>query len=258
MTAGHLRIRDASLSHEGSVRTVNEDSLLARPADGLWAVADGMGGHSNGQWASQAVVAALQSASLAAGFDAAAQAAAEALHAANERIWREAQSLGKSMGSTVAALVLRDARFAVFWVGDSRCYLLRQGILYRLTSDHSQVQELVAAGHMTEQEAESHPMAHVLSRAMGVEPTVELEAVADQAAAGDVFLLCSDGLTRLAPDAELAAILAGASPAAAAERLLGLCLERGAPDNVSVVVVACDEATLLALADDAPDAKEAR
>jgi len=241
-----LRVHDASLTHEGKVRTVNEDAVLADARAGLWAVADGMGGHANGQWAAQAVVAALGQAA-AGDFDARARAVSDALHAANARIWEQGRTIGKSMGSTVTALLLQGARFAVFWAGDSRCYLLRGGTIYRLTTDHSQVQELVNAGRLTPEEAESHPMAHVLSRAVGVQPELELEAVTDEAQAGDVFLLCSDGLTRMAPDAELAAVLNGKSPRAAAEQLVALCLERGAPDNVSVVVVGCDETTLLAL-----------
>src|SRR5262249_46626203 len=135
-----LRLHDASLSHPGKVRSVNEDSVFASPRDGLWAVADGMGGHANGQWASQAIVTALTEAALAGGFDDRGRITSEALHAANARIWEQAQGQGKQMGSTVTALLVQDGRFAVFWAGDSRCYLLRGGAIYRLTTDHSQVQ----------------------------------------------------------------------------------------------------------------------
>jgi serine/threonine protein phosphatase PrpC len=247
MSERGLRIQDAGLSHVGKVRTANEDSIFTRKRDGLWAVADGMGGHANGAWASQAIVAALETAD-GTNFDSRAQAASDALHRANAQIWAQGQANGASMGSTVAALMLHSARFVVFWAGDSRCYLLRDKTLYRLTTDHSQVQELVSAGRLTPEEAENHPMAHVLSRAVGVQPQLELEAVADEARAGDVFLLCSDGLTRLASDEEIAAHLNGKAPAAAAEALVNLCLERGAPDNVSVVIVGCEETTLLAFA----------
>jgi serine/threonine-protein phosphatase Stp1 len=243
-----LRIRDASRSHEGKVREVNEDSILARSRDGLWAVADGMGGHANGQWASQTVVAALERTSDGGDYEARAHAAADALQAANTRIWEQAQVLGRPMGSTVAALLLHGSRFSVFWAGDSRCYLLRDGVIRRLTTDHSQVQHLVNTGRLKPEDAESHPMAHVLSRAVGAQSRLEVEAVADEARAGDVFLLCSDGLTRMVPDTEIAALLSGQPPLAAAERMVALCLERGAPDNVSVVVVCCDETTQLALA----------
>jgi serine/threonine protein phosphatase PrpC len=240
-----LRIQDAGATHVGKVRGVNEDAILLRSREGLWAVADGMGGHAHGQWASQAIVAALEEAD-GDDFDAHVAAAAAALHDANARIWAEGEARGESMGSTVAALLVHGTRFAVFWAGDSRCYLLRDKTIHRLTTDHSQVQEMVEAGQLTPDEAEDHPMAHVLSRAVGVRPELELDAVADEARAGDVFLLCSDGLTRLVSDDELAEWLGASSPAAIAEHLVTISLARGAPDNVSVVVVDCDETTLLA------------
>lgn len=246
MDDGSLRFHDAILSHPGKVRSDNEDQVLARPDQGLWAVADGMGGHANGKWSSKAITSALEAAVLPADFDDAAAAAAAAVHQANERIWTK--SAGQPMGSTVVALLLRDNRFVVFWAGDSRCYLLRAGKLYQLTVDHSQVQDMVTSGRLTPEEAENHPMAHVLSRAVGVGPRLELDAVSDEAKVGDVFLVCSDGLTRTIPDAELATLLGHGNPAATADQLVAMCLERGAPDNVSVVVVNCDETTLLALA----------
>lgn len=246
MDDGNLRLRDAILTHPGKVRSDNEDHVLARSEEGLWAVADGMGGHSNGKWSSKTIVNALDTVLLPADFDEAAKAAAGAVHKANERIWLKAG--GQPMGSTVVVLLLRDHRFAVFWAGDSRCYLLRGGKLYQLTVDHSQVQEMVASGRLTPEEAENHPMSHVLSRAVGVGPHLELDAVSDEARVGDVFLVCSDGLTRVIPDDELAMLLTKGNPGAAADALVATCLERGAPDNVSVAVVSCDETTLLALA----------
>jgi serine/threonine protein phosphatase PrpC/membrane protease YdiL (CAAX protease family) len=242
-----LRIDDAGLSHAGKVRGVNEDSILARPQDGLWAVADGMGGHANGQWASQTVIAALDQTRGVGGYDARVRDTASALHAVNARIWDQGQANGKPMGSTVAALLLQGARYMVFWAGDSRCYLLRDGVIRRLTTDHSQVQALVSAGRLKPEEAENHPMAHVLSRAVGAQAQLQFETVTDEGRAGDVFLLCSDGLTRVVPDPEIAALLSGQPPASAAEQMVALCLERGAPDNVSVVVVRCDEPPPLAV-----------
>jgi serine/threonine protein phosphatase PrpC len=246
MDDGNLKFRDAVLTHPGRVRSDNEDHVLARPDEGLWVVADGMGGHANGKWSSRTIVNALEATALPADFDAASEAAAAAVHKANERIWLKAG--GQPMGSTVVVLLLRGQRFAVFWAGDSRCYLLRAGELYQLTVDHSQVQEMVAAGRLTPEEAENHPMGHVLSRAVGVGPRLELDAVSDEARVGDIFLVCSDGLTRVIPDDELATILTRGNPGAMVDTLVATCLERGAPDNVSVAVVACDETTLLALA----------
>lgn len=246
MDDGKLRLRDAILTHVGKVRSDNEDNVMARPDEGLWAVADGMGGHSNGKWSSKTIVNALDAVVLPSDFDEASKAAAGAVHKANEQIWRKAG--GQPMGSTVVVLLLRDRRFAVFWAGDSRCYLLRGGKLYQLTVDHSQVQEMVASGRLTPEEAENHPMSHVLSRAVGVGPHLELDAVSDEAKVGDIFLVCSDGLTRVIPDDELATILTRSNPGETADALIATCLERGAPDNVSVAIVTCDETTLLALA----------
>ncbi|CAN7248254.1 CPBP family glutamic-type intramembrane protease [Phenylobacterium sp. LjRoot225] len=243
-----LRIHDAARCHQGKVREVNEDSVLARPREGLWAVADGMGGHANGQWASQTVVAALEQASGDGDEETRARAASDALHAANSRIWAQAQTVGRPMGSTVAALLLHGPRFVVLWAGDSRCYLLRDGVIRQLTTDHSHVQHLVATGRLAPQEAATHPMAHVLSRAVGAQAQLDLEMVADEARAGDAFLLCSDGLTRVVGDPEIAAMMKGKLPAVAAEQMVAVCLERGAPDNVSVVIVHCEATTSLALA----------
>jgi serine/threonine protein phosphatase PrpC len=127
----------------------------------------------------------------------------------------------------------------VLWAGDSRAYLLREGRLARLTRDHTQVQDRVERGLLSPDEARTHPMAHVLTRAVGVGPELELARADGAAWPGDTFLLCSDGLHGVAEDAEIAAALAGKSPSVACEALLALAYERGAPDNVTVVVAAC-------------------
>jgi serine/threonine protein phosphatase PrpC len=130
------------------------------------------------------------------------------------------------------------------WAGDSRAYLLRAGRLHRLTRDHSQVQEMIDRGLIAPEAAAGHPMGHVLSRAVGVEPSVEVASVIDTAADGDVFLLCSDGLHGVLTDDEIAAVLDRAQPDVPAT-LIRHCLARGAPDNVTIVTVALDETTAL-------------
>ena len=239
-----LRFVQGLESHTGKVRTVNEDSLVARPEQGLWAVCDGMGGHENGQWASRAIAESLNAAVLCGDFDKDASAAALALHDANRGIYDEAVSRGISMGSTAAVLLIEDSRFAALWVGDSRIYLLRAGALHQLTRDHTQVADMVERGLLAREDARGHPMAHVLSRAVGVQPKIDVDVVIDEVQAGDIFLLCSDGLTGPVADGEIAAELKGAVPQSAAHRLVELCLSRGAPDNVTVVMVRCDETTL--------------
>jgi serine/threonine protein phosphatase PrpC len=244
-----LRIDSAAGTHPGLVRAANEDAFCERAADGIWAVADGMGGHAHGDWASRTLVSALDTVSLPEDFDAATQAVASAIHVGNHVIWTEAQRRGQQMGSTVVALFARGDRFALLWVGDSRAYLLRDGQLYPLSRDHSQVQELVDRGLISPEEAKTHPRGHVLARAVGVGERLEIDAFTDSVLPGDQFLLCSDGLTGLIDDGELAALLAaGGGRRASVERLIACALERGAPDNVTVLIVTAQEATALSLA----------
>ncbi|HUO22237.1 MAG TPA: protein phosphatase 2C domain-containing protein [Caulobacteraceae bacterium] len=242
-----FRIKSAGVTHEGRKRDHNEDALLLREGEGAWAVADGMGGHENGEWASSAIVEALRAAPLGEDFDRSVAALAEAIHTANGHIYRTALAGNVRMGSTVVALLIGDERFACLWAGDSRIYLLRGGVLHRLTQDHTRVQDLIEAGMLTPDEAKGHPMSHVLSRAVGVQAELELDAVSDKVAHNDVFLLCSDGLTGPVSEPEIADCMS-APPSEACRRLLELTLDRGAPDNVTVAVIACEEMTALSFA----------
>lgn len=245
MSSRGLRLVESVRTDVGKARDQNEDSLLRRPEAGLWAVADGMGGLERGQWASTEVAAALKAALLSGDFDEDARRVADAIHGVNRRIHAESEASGDRMGSTVVALLVNGRRFAVLWAGDSRAYLLRSGELHRLTRDHTQVQELVEEGLLTPEDAMHHPMSHVLTRAAGVEPGLEIDAIADEAEVGDVFLLCSDGLHGVVSDAEIALALGLERLPAACDRLIELCLARGAPDNVTLITVGCQEATLL-------------
>jgi serine/threonine protein phosphatase PrpC len=247
MNASPLRIEAVAQTHVGLVRRANEDSLSARPEDGLWAVADGMGGHAHGDWASRTLADALDEVELPDDFEKACQAIADAIHAANAEIWREASRRGQQMGSTIAALFIRDRRFAVLWVGDSRVYLARGDELYRLTHDHTQVQEMIDRGLLQPEEAASHPRGHVLARAVGVSETLDVDGIVDEIEPGDLFLLCSDGLTGPVGDDELAGLLSAGEARQTLDRLIALTLERGAPDNVTAILVRARETTLLSL-----------
>lgn len=220
--------------------------MVARPRDGLWAVADGMGGHLRGEWASACIAERLHEVALSEGFDEAVGEVAAALRTANDLILDAAQKAGGAIGSTVAVLVVRGMRFSILWAGDSRIYRCRGTEITLLTTDHSQVEQLVAAGLLERSEAESHPLAHVLTHAVGVRADLVLDVIAGELLPGDVFLLCSDGLSRLVGADELQRVLALRTPKGAATALVDIALERGAPDNVTVAVVGCDATTLVA------------
>jgi serine/threonine-protein phosphatase Stp1 len=240
-----LRYEQAVASHVGCVRTINQDAWLASPEQGLWVVADGMGGHARGEWASAEIVARIADEVHADDLDEACGELASAIEEANARLVAAARKGGASVGSTVAALIIRKRRGAVVWAGDSRIYRYRAGCLDLLTRDHSQVEQLVVAGLITRMEAVDHPMGHVLTRAVGVQDMLHLDCVIEDVLPDDVFLLCSDGLTRPVADAEIAGWLGRESPERAVAGLLDLTLGRGAPDNVTLLIVSCDATTLL-------------
>lgn len=231
-----------SATDVGLVRSNNQDQLLVAP--GLYAVADGMGGHAAGEVASATAVKALRAA-----FEASDQRSAEALlnaaRAANRAVWEQAQShrAMHGMGTTLVTIAVIEHQdgtngLAVAHIGDSRAYLLREGTFSQLTIDHSLVQELINDGQISEAQAAVHPQRHVLTRALGVEPSVEVDLLAVDPRHGDRYLLCSDGLSREASDAEIAAVLEHhTDPSKAAKELVRLANSRGGSDNVTVVVV---------------------
>ena len=239
-----FRIKDRSLTHVGIVRTENEDSHFSAQQARVWVVADGMGGHFNGRFASQTIVDAVGAARLPEDLDLAWDQVAAAIHSANGVIFAKSLEVGKQIGSTVVALVVRGQEFVVLWAGDSRAYLMRDKALIQLTRDHTQVEMMLERGLLSPEEAADHPMKHVLARAVGVQETLELDAIKDEFIGHDLFLLCSDGLYGVLSDDEIAAYLHEYGHDAG-EKLIAACLERGAPDNVTVTLVAASEPTLL-------------
>jgi serine/threonine protein phosphatase PrpC len=232
-------IRFAGATHVGLKRERNEDSYLLRPEAGLWAVADGMGGHGGGDVASQMAISALEQVAAAPTGETLLAAVEAAIADANLDMRAYARAENRVViGTTLVALLMFGEHFACLWCGDSRAYRLRAGALRQLTRDHSESQDLVDRGVLDPEEAKVWPRRNVLTRALGVSDAAELEIVSDRLAAGDVFLLCSDGLTGHLDEAEIAAALGEADPQAACGRLIALTLERGASDNVTVVVLA--------------------
>ncbi|WP_225769738.1 PP2C family serine/threonine-protein phosphatase [Inquilinus sp. Marseille-Q2685] len=226
----------AAKTDAGAVRQHNEDAFLLRPEHGLWAVADGMGGHLRGDHASRMVMDALAQGDAAAAID----EIRARIAVAHRALLREAASLGDGavIGATAVILVVRDGRYTCLWAGDSRLYRLRDGVLRQLTRDHSYVQRLIDSGSLTPEEGRRHPGANVITRAVGASGPLELDLVEGDSRPGDVYLLCSDGLTNVVTDAEIADRLGALSCEQASVALLELALARGAPDNVTIVVIA--------------------
>jgi serine/threonine protein phosphatase Stp1 len=245
MTTFPLRVLCDARSHEGRVRRQNEDSYFCSPETGLWAVADGMGGFEHGDWASAALIGELDAEPLSEAFDTACEQVAQRIHRANRLIFEEAGLRNARMGSTIVALLTRERRFAVFWVGDSRAYLLRHGMLHQLSTDHSQVQEMIDGGLLSSEEAANHPMSHILARAVGVTEEVEVDVIEDELESGDLFLLCSDGLHGCIGRDDIARLVAQPFLERIPEDLVAMTLDRGAPDNVTVVAVQFTEPTLI-------------
>lgn len=244
--------RSWAQSDVGTVRSSNEDSFVARPEAGLWMVADGAGGHQHGEVASQMLAALLAGTTDQAGSDLIAEIrslVSRAHQALRHRAEAEAERSGMdvTIATTIAVLLARDAHFACLWAGDSRIYRLRGGQLTRLTRDHSLVQALVDQGAISAEEAEHHPHANVITRAIGAEgPEPELDKMTDRAEPGDRFLLCSDGLNKALSEAVIARLAKTDDPA---RRLIDAALEYGVRDNVTAIVVEYapddDDTTLL-------------
>jgi type VI secretion system protein ImpM len=224
------RFRSAAASDVGRVRQVNQDSFLERPDVGIWVVADGLGGHSDGEVASRMVCDSLADFTPDASFDEVIEAARVRIDEVNAHLLRASTRPVNPVnsGSTVVALLTRGTRCAVLWAGDSRLYRLRAGQLEQLTRDHSL----------------DHPdgliggeESHAVTRAVGGEPTLVLDLYRDRVRAGDRFLLCSDGLTRSVPEMQIRSWLEREEVRAVVDGLIKATLDAGAPDNVTVLVV---------------------
>jgi serine/threonine protein phosphatase PrpC len=234
-----MQFECVSRTHVGLKRKINEDSILVETGRGLWAVADGMGGHDAGEVASAAVVDALCRLPDGRDLDDLAAEAVGALQRVNGELIRLARSNAgeRTIGTTVVGLAIAGERFRCFWAGDSRAYRARDGEIARLSRDHSLVQDLVDAGMIRPEEAEGHENSNVITRAVGVRDSLEVDCVSGDALPGDVFVLASDGLTRVVNDSEILAELSRGPLDESADKLLHTVLDRGAPDNVSMVIV---------------------
>jgi protein phosphatase len=245
-----VNARAAGLSDIGRCRQTNQDQFLLDRALGIYAIADGMGGHAAGEVASRMAVDVLR-ASVQERLDAqvapwtpaeAAELLRTALNEGNRRICESMLSRAewRGMGTTMVALLVVGDRAIVGHVGDSRAYLLRDGRLRQLTSDHSWVNEQVKLGLLTREQAQRHPMRNIVTRALGNQSRVEVDVSEEVLRPGDLLALCSDGLNGMLSDDEIreALVSHGASPHAACRALVDRANARGGEDNVTVIVVA--------------------
>jgi protein phosphatase len=233
-------LRGGSATDVGRVREINEDRYLQRDDLGLFAVADGVGGHQAGEVASQTSVETIETAFV----EPTTEGLVKAIEQANDAVWHLAQSAPekRGMGTTLTAVALvsedGEEHLAIANVGDSRVYLFQQGELSQLTDDHSLVEELVREGQITHEEARVHPQRSIITRALGMEPNVTVDHLQLIPYEGDRLLLCSDGLTNEVPDDRIESILRRmGDPQEAAQELVRQARAHGGNDNITVVVV---------------------
>lgn len=239
MSALKYQWASSTLTHAGKVRRINEDACLELPWKGLWVVADGMGGHSAGDVASQMVVNSLSEVGSY-------NNPAEMLNEVEDRITDVNSKLfnmcdedgnPKTIGCTVAVLLGFSGFCLCLWAGDSRIYRYRNGKLEQTSRDHSQVEELVERGEILREDADDHPLSNVITRAVGGAEIFQLDIEFEVLQDGDRYLLCSDGLLKDLDAAGIAECLAIESCAESARTLIQRVLEGEAADNVSVAVV---------------------
>ncbi|MDR3540883.1 MAG: Stp1/IreP family PP2C-type Ser/Thr phosphatase [Desulfosporosinus sp.] len=241
-------MRVLSFSEKGCIRKNNEDSFLVLPSQGLYAVADGMGGHRAGEVASSTALREVEKSAprLVELEDQILERELTAAFIQANRVVYESSTTkpeNAGMGTTLTVLLVRSKTAVIAHVGDSRAYLWRDKELTALTMDHSMVGELVRLGQISLEEAEKHPQRHVLMRAVGADPEIELDCKSLSLQTGDVFLLCTDGFSNMISNQELAeTFLEHGSWEARFEKLRKLTLERGAPDNFTALCCIMDQA----------------
>ena len=253
-----MRIVSGGVTDVGRVRTNNEDCFKIVEPLKLFVLSDGMGGEAHGEIASAMAVETVVKHCLDAETNPAARVIgavqpnwsaqtkrlSTAVHLANKNIFKSAEEHPDQhgMGATLTAVWINDTKLSIAHVGDSRAYLLRGGSLLQLTRDHSLVAEQVRRGILTAAEAEESDMQSVLLRALGAQAEIEVDAEEHTLFPRDFLLLCSDGLTRMVTEPEIAGTLqAETDPVRAAEKLVALANERGGPDNITVVIVRLDK-----------------
>ncbi len=241
MQTEYFLFETGAATDTGRVRDHNEDSYFVRPESGVWVVADGMGGHDAGDFASQTITGEMETVGFSISAGDLQARFMERLARAHQKIGEHAASLGGgTVGATLVSLLVYEESYACIWSGDSRIYRMRGGELEQLTRDHTEVQELLDAGMIGAEEAENWPRKNVITRAIGVSDEPNCDVVSGEIRQGDMFLLCSDGLTEHNSDDDIAeALKRGETAQSMCNDLIAQTLDRGAKDNVTAVVVRC-------------------
>jgi len=229
---------DVGLKREG-----NEDSILVDERLGLFVVADGMGGHEGGEVASHLAVMTAQELvqnSVQFGKITPENLIKKIFQISSERIYRKGRSNNdalKGMGTTMVLGLLYKGKLYIGNVGDSRCYLFRDDKLWRLTADHSLVHEQVRAGLIREEDAESVAGKNVITRSVGFEESVDADVIVREVQSGEIYLLCSDGLSGLVPDDQLSTLLSKTKPQKWVSKSISMAKKAGGDDNISVIII---------------------
>lgn len=226
-----------AVSHPGNKRKYNQDAYFCHDNNGLWAVADGMGGHEAGEVASQTIVQSLANLAQSGRENNSVPNITSILEDVNQQLFSQNSANERIAGSTVALVQTINNHCTCLWAGDSRIYLYREGELQQISSDHSYVQELINQGKISIDEAVTHKHRNVITRAIGVHEELSFDVKQLELQSNDILLICSDGLYNEIANNEIAAILEYADLKHATKNLLELCLSREAGDNVSFVLV---------------------
>ena len=239
MSEVNYQWKSKAISHVGKVRQINEDSVLDKPQQGLWVVADGMGGHEAGDVASQAIVNTLDQLAPRAYISDYIDLVEDTLVKINGELIEYAQKKmnGLTVGSTAVCMISRGTLGVVLWVGDSRLYRYRNNELVQLTKDHSEVQRLVDEGVITPEQAENSAFKNVLTRAIGAHEVVDVDINAFDVALGDRYLICSDGLYNELTDEQIFAVIKDKPIEQMAEVFQNQVLTTPARDNFSFIVI---------------------
>ncbi len=224
-------------SDVGKVRKLNEDSGLDRPEAKLWAVADGMGGHSAGDLASQMIVNSLAKVKPSTSLSEHVDFVEHSILGVNNRLHDLSRAQNQTSGSTVIVLLGGERHCVFMWAGDSRLYRLRDGSLVQLTTDHTQAELYIERGLISRESAVDHPSGNMVTRAVGAAADLYLDIDIVEMVAGDRFLLCSDGLDKHVSDLEIESAMQSGEPQTIVDTLVEMTLSRGATDNVTVCVV---------------------